>query len=428
MGQRRLHDGMGRVGAFRRPVAETRTEAVHHRVETERADQVHQRRVRQRPAAPRAGEHETAAVVERARPGEDRERAARQGDAVRAPGFHTLGGHGPHCAGAVHLAPCGRADLARTRGGEDEELEREPHGRSRVGSAHRGEGGRDLVMRQRPEMTRRRAVAPGQRRADRLAGGVVGAPALRDRPQHDLADALAHTLRRRRRAAPDRRKHRHHVRRADGGDGERAETRESVTFEDRKPLPGMFRAPPRGAMERVHGPRRLGEGRDAAARGPARQRVAAGARQPPVVERLRARFRQRHQRAAAEAERPVPPLDAQPLHPAPRPRRVHLQVEAVAVAIAARLRDRAHEGQGEGVFGVLPFLAPLRRSAACVAHAVPVRFHVQFPARGPGSRRRRSTRRIQGYTVYFRIAGGVGRARAAASSTAGSPRSISTAS
>ena len=97
------------------------------------------------------------------------------------------------------------------------------------------------------------------------------------------------------------------------------------------PLRGLA-GPPRLAVDGDHLLDRLLERRDSLGASPVRERVAAFACGLAVGERLLAGFGQRHQRIAAETERPGPAADDQPLHPASRLGRVDVQVQAISSA------------------------------------------------------------------------------------------------
>jgi hypothetical protein len=66
---------------------------------------------------------------------QDLEAAWRQGNTVLAPGLDASAGDGPRSRLFVDLIPTGADSLARTRGSEDQKLEREPNGFTRIPGA-----------------------------------------------------------------------------------------------------------------------------------------------------------------------------------------------------------------------------------------------------------------------------------------------------
>ena len=111
-------------------------------------------------------------------------------------------------------------------------------------------------------------------------------------------------------------------------------------------------------------------GRDAASRGDRPPSVRPCGWRELVRER-----RQRHQRKAAEAERPGLAVDDEPLYPVAGSGRFDVQVQSVAVAVPARPGDRAAEGCRQSLDGMGTPGLVLSRSAGSRGCMI---FHVQF--------------------------------------------------
>ena len=194
------------VSVLRRPVPEAGPEAVRHGVDVQGAHQVAHGAMGLRHPG-RRREHRAGAVGQlRPRRVEHAERPVRQRHPVRAARLHMLGGHGPHAGVEVDVRPARAADLAGAGRGEHQELEGERGAPVGVAAAHLRQRGAHLGVRQRPAVLRGRGVAR-QRRAERLAGGVVGAVALGDGPLHHRADVRAHPFGGLALGGPDRLQH-----------------------------------------------------------------------------------------------------------------------------------------------------------------------------------------------------------------------------
>ena len=350
MGKGELAHLARRVGALRRPVPERRPEPVRHGVDLQLVQQVGHVGVGQRAAGGR-GEDGAGAGRQPPRLVEDGKRARRERHAVLAPGLHASGGDRPHRALAVELLPARVADLARARGGEHQELEREH--RAGVGArfAHPRERRAHLGVRQGAVVAARSGVAR-QRGRERVAGGVVGAVALGDGPLHHRADALAHGARGVALGEPDRQQHVHDVGAGDGVDGHGAEPGQHVVAQGCAPaMLGPAVGLPAPGVDRDDRLARFGEGR-CGARGPAR--IAALGDGAGVLERPLAGHRQGDHRVAAEADAGGLAAEAHALRPGLGEAAARggldeqAQAEAAApVAVAAGEVDVSDEGGGE---------------------------------------------------------------------------------
>ena len=115
--------------------------------------------------------HQPFTVAELAGLGQDGEGLARERDAVRKARLRPVGRHSPKSPLKVHLVPGCAKDLTRTRGGENDELERKLGRRPSVGLTKRGEHGGNLGIRKATGANRLRSR--GTKREFRHFSGLL---------------------------------------------------------------------------------------------------------------------------------------------------------------------------------------------------------------------------------------------------------------
>ena len=203
-------------------------------------------------------------------------------------------------------------------------------------------------------MTLARALVPGKHGANGVAGRVVLSVALGHSPFHDRRQALTHATGGFRLVVPDGRKHVQHIGGVDIRHRAFAQTGIDIGAQGRLPLCAVLCIAPGRAMQVDDRRGRSFKGRHFDL--PQHLcRVAAGACNLAVGKRLLTRFRQRHQRNAAQPERPLPTPDHQPLLPTPGARRIDPEVQTVAVAVPTRRGDLAYEDRRQPLVRVLSF-------------------------------------------------------------------------
>ena len=202
-----------------------------------------------------------------------------------------------------------------------------------------------------------RTFAPRQRRHHGVAGGVVVAVALRDRPLHHRRDALADLPGHARRRRPDRRQHGHDVGGGDGVDALAPDAGEGVTAQRGAPPPGEPRsALPAGLADGDHGLEGVGECRGAAGAVARGVGVAAAPGYPAVRKCDLTGLLQRDVCEAAEAELSLAAVDGEALDPglaAAAGAGLDEQVQAVAVAVSPEAVAGSDGADECGVEGVL---------------------------------------------------------------------------
>ena len=260
-------------------------------------------------------------------------------------------------AGIVHTAPPRSISSQRAlrtspeRGGQHQELERQPDAGAGVATPHPRERGVDLGVWQRPLVPLHRGDLR-QRGRDRVAGGVVGAQALRDGPLHHGADALPEAPGGHPSGGPDGQQHGHDVGAGHGVHGLTADARQGVGGKAGAPLAFGTRAIlPVGGVDRDDGLQRLGEGRHGHHRAAG---IAALGDGPGVLQRALAGHGEGDDGVAAEAEAGGPAVDAHALRPgfveaaAQRGPDEQAEAEAAAtVAVATGYPDVPDEGGGQ---------------------------------------------------------------------------------
>ena len=121
--------------------------------------------------ATRVRKHQSFTVTELAGLGQDGEGLARERDAVREARLRPVGRHSPKSPLKVHLVPGCAKDLTRTRGEENDELERKLRRRPSVGLTKRGEHGGNLGIRKAKGANRLRSR--GTKRGFRHSPGLL---------------------------------------------------------------------------------------------------------------------------------------------------------------------------------------------------------------------------------------------------------------
>ena len=191
-----------------------------------------------------------------------------------------------------------------------------------------------------------RAVVPGRpllrQRLDYAGRGIVRAVTRRARPAEHNGNALTEPERLRRLLRPDRRQAGQHVAAGDLGDGLRAEAREGVVLEGLHP---KFREPRAGlptlGPQPDHPLGSLVERRDTTA-----PRIFASGREPTVLQRLRARLRERDDREDAQPYVDRVPVQPKALDPvfrgSPVRHRLDPQREPVPAAAVAKRAGRRY--------------------------------------------------------------------------------------
>ncbi len=188
MRPRRLDDLTRMVGLLGRPVPERRTEAMGYSRDPKVLERLDQRRRRDRSPTPHR-EHERIAVAQRPRRVEDLQRPAAQRNPVLPFRLHPLRRQGPHVVRRVDLRPLRAPCLARPRGGQHEELERQLDGGLRGPRPHCLDGRGNVPVRQGLPV-RHDVVLWAEHRQHPVAGIVV-AHVQGDGPLQHRPDALA---------------------------------------------------------------------------------------------------------------------------------------------------------------------------------------------------------------------------------------------